>query len=208
VGEDMSDSRKNSVSQLAELYNVVIGIALSISIYNVIDAKSSPIPVHLDFVINLATILVLIIPFYHGAMRHLFATYVEDGGSTRIKNGALLVDFVLLFIESCLFVMIGVLITSTVKMAWVIVFLLALDSVWGLLAKLAFTGAQAQLAEQKWALINAACVVILILLLIFEGSVFDGNPLGAQLGLLAVLAGRSIADYWCSWDFYFPPVDS
>ena len=202
----MSEARKNSVSQLAELYNVVIGIALSISIYNVIDAKAWPIPLHLDFATNLASVLVLVIPFYHGAMRHLFATYVEDGGSTRIKDGALLVDFVLLFLESCLFVMIAALIASTVKMAWVVVVLLVVDSIWGLLAKLAFTGAQAQLAEQKWALINAAAVIVLILILIFGDGAFKGNPMGAEFGLLAILVGRTIADYWFSWDFYFPPV--
>src|SRR5262245_24966570 len=97
----MSEASKNSVSQLAELYTVVIGIALSISIYNTIDSSRVAIPLNLDYLPNLLTMLVLIIPFYHGAVRHLFATYVENGGSTRIKSGALLADFVLLFLEGC-----------------------------------------------------------------------------------------------------------
>jgi hypothetical protein len=52
--------------------------------------------------INLCTFLIIIVPFYHGAVRHLFATYIEDGGSKRIKNGALLADFFLLFVEGYL----------------------------------------------------------------------------------------------------------
>jgi hypothetical protein len=204
----MSEARKNSVSQLAELYNVVVGVALSISIYNVIDQNAKAIPLHLDYVTNLASILVLMIPFYHGAMRHLFATYVEDGGSTRIKDGALLADFVLLFLEGCLFVMIGSLISSTTKMMWVIVTLLLLDSVWGFLAWLAFTGAQAQQAERKWAYINVGAAAVVIVIMIFAGDVIRNNPLGAQLGLLTVLTVRSIIDYASSWNFYFPPEGS
>jgi len=85
---------------------------------------------------------------HHGAVRHLFATYVEDGGSTRIKNGALLADSYLLFIEGCLFVMIASVLKETVTFGWVLVTLLLLDCVWGFLAWLAFTGGQAQHAER------------------------------------------------------------
>lgn len=200
----MNEARKNSVGQLAELYNVVIGIALTIAIYNTIDKTSAPIPLHLDYVANLISVLVLVIPFYHGAMRHLFATYVEGGGSTRIKSGALLADFVLLFLEGCLFVLMAALVSETTKMASVIVFLLVLDSIWGFLAWLAFTGAQSQYAERKWALINVSAATLLIIILIFAGGVFQTNKLGAQLGLLAILSLRTIIDYWLCWAFYFP----
>src|SRR6476660_5489569 len=85
----MSEARKNSVSQLAELYNVVIGIALSLAIYNTIDTAAPLIPIHLDYVTNLATVLVLIIPFYHGAIRHLFASHVDDKNG--VGNGSAIV---------------------------------------------------------------------------------------------------------------------
>jgi len=200
----MGEARKNSVSQLSELYNVVIGIALSIAIYNAIDTKAYGIPIHAEFVSNVASVLILIIPFYHGAVRHLFATYVEDGGSTRIKSGALLADFVLLFIEGCVFVMIASLVSVTTKMAWAVVALLLLDTTWGFLAWLAFTGAQAQYAEKKWAVINTFTAVGIIVILIFGESVFRMNEIAAQLGLLAILCLRTIVDYWQCWDFYFP----
>jgi len=199
----MGDARENSVSQLAELYNVVIGIALSIAIYNAIDIKASGMPIHLNFVSNVASVIILIIPFYHGAVRHLFATYVE-GGSTRIKNGALLADFVLLFLEGCVFVMIASLVSVTTKMAWAIVVLLLLDTTWGFLAWLAFTGAQAQYAEKKWAIINIFTAVGIIVVLIFADSVFRMNETAAQLGLAAIISLRTVTDYWQCWDFYFP----
>jgi len=200
----MSDARKNSVSQLAELYTVVIGVALSLSIINTVDSSSAGLPLRLDRLTNLATILVLIIPFYHGAVRHLFATYVEPGGATGIKRGALLADFVLLFIEGCLFVMIANLIGATPKMAWAMVTLLLLDSVWGFLAWLAFSGPQAQFAEQRWALINVCAAVPLIVLLILKRSVPLTDDIGFQFILLSILSLRTIVDYVTCWTHYFP----
>jgi hypothetical protein len=201
----MGEARKNSVSQLAELYNVVVGIALSIAIYNTIDPKGSPIPLHLDFTLNLLSILILIIPFYHGAMRHLFATYVEGGGSTRIRDVALLGDFVLLFLEGCVFIVIGSLVAVTIKMAWAIAVLLILDSVWGFLATISLFGAQAQNAERIWALINICTAVVLVLLLVFAENVFRLDALASQIGILSVLGLRTVIDYSTSWKFYFPP---
>jgi hypothetical protein len=134
----------------------------------------------------------------------LFATYVEAGGSTRIKSGALLADFVLLFLEGCLFIMIAAIIKSTENMAWTAVGLLILDSLWGFLAWLAFTGAQSQFAEKRWAIINIITAVVIIIILIFGRETFVAQPTQAQWGLAAILTLRTIMDYWLCWDFYFP----
>jgi hypothetical protein len=49
-------------------------------------------------------LMILVIPFFHGAVRHLFATYVEDGESSQIKHWAILIDYYLLFAEGGVFV--------------------------------------------------------------------------------------------------------
>jgi hypothetical protein len=200
----MSDARQNSVTQLAELYNVVIGVALTIGIYNSVDTSISPFPLKFDQAINLLTFIVLLVPFYHGAVRHLFATYVEDGGSSRIKNGALLADFFLLFFEGCVFVMLASVLNKTETFAVVLIFLLLLDSLWGFLAGLAFTGAQAQHAERIWAMINVCTSVLIIVLLVFGEDVFITKPMLSQAALLAIIALRTVLDYFFSWNFYFP----
>ena len=200
----MKEARKNSVSHLADLYNVIIGVALTLAVNNIIDTSAQGLPLRIGIAVNLLAFLVLVIPFYHGAVRHLFATYVENGGSTRIKSGALLADFVLLFVEGCLFVMIALLIGATEKMAWATVALLVLDSVWGFLAWLAFTGAHAQFAEKRWALINCVTAVAVSVLLIFGEQTFHNNLRMAQWGIVAVLTLRTIIDYVSCWDFYFP----
>jgi hypothetical protein len=200
----MAGARQNSVKQLSELYTVVIGVALSIAISNSLDASAHPVPFKLMTMLNVLTFILIIVPFYHGAVRHLFATYVERGGSKRIKNGALLADFFLLFFEGCLFVMMASVLNDTMTFGWVLVALLVLDSVWGFLAWLAFTGAQAQYAERIWSLMNVITAVLLALILIFFDPTFISRPLLSEVGIFAIIALRTIVDYTLCWSFYFP----
>ena len=193
------------MKQLSDLYTVVIGIALSVAIFNTIDKKASGIPLHFDHLLNFGTILVTMIPFYHGAVRHLYATYVEDGGSTRVKSGALMADFILLFLEGCIFVTLAVLVANTQTFIWVLVTLLVLDSFWGFLAWLAFTGAQAQYAEKKWAIINSIFVTIFVLIAVFGNDTIATSPVLGQLGIFCVAVLRTTIDYSLCWDFYYPP---
>jgi hypothetical protein len=200
----MAGARHNSVTALSELYTVVIGVALSIAIANSLDASAHPVPLKLSTIINVFTFIVLIVPFYHGAVRHLFATYVEQGGSKPIKNGALLADFFLLFFEGCLFVLMAAVLNDTVAFGWVLVALLMLDSVWGFLAWLAFASEEAQYAERLWSLINAITAVLLALILIFLDQTFVSRPLLSEVGVFAIIALRTIVDYALCWSFYFP----
>ena len=201
--------RANSVSQLSELYNVVIGIALSVAIFRVftdgnqglasLNELTSRVP-------NLLIFLLLVIPFYHGAVRHLFATYVEGGGSSRIKNGALLADFVLLFVEGCLFVVMALSVTDIQVLVWVVVALLVLDSVWGFLAWLAFTGAQSQYAERTWAIINTVCAACLVtMMMVFNKFASDPeNAIRLSVVVAIFVFLRTVVDYSKTWKFYFP----
>lgn len=198
------EPRKNSVQQLGELYTVVVGIALSIAIYNVIDQDAPYLPVRVEILPTLAAFLVLIVPFYHGAMRHLFATYVENGGSANIKSIALLLDFFLLFIEGCLFVMMASTVAKPETFAWVVVFLLLLDSVWGFLAWIATTGAASQFAEKIWATINIITGIILAIILILAKGRFSSTNLDMPFVILLILFLRTILDYRLTWWFYFP----
>jgi hypothetical protein len=148
--------------------------------------------------------LVIIIPFHQGAVRHLYATYVEAGGSTRIKQGALAFDFLLLFFQACLFVAMSLLIDKTELFVNILIGLLVVDCVWGLLAYLAFTGAQAQLAEKKWALINLFAVVALFLIAKFGPPLLGGWNDTMQQIICMVCMFRTIIDYITSWSFYYP----
>src|SRR5262249_25897952 len=196
--------RENSVRQLAELYNVVVGVSLSLAITNIIDTNAETIPLKWDVLLNFLSFVVIIIPFHQGAVRHLFATYVEHSGSSRIKRGALALDFLLLFFEACIFVSLSLLIAKTQLFVNILIGLLIVDSVWGLLAYLAFTGAQAQLAEKKWATINLIAIAALFVFSKFGPSLLGGWGYEMQQLIFVTCVLRTIADYITSWDFYYP----
>lgn len=93
-------ARANSVKQLCDLYNIVIGVALSIAIYGIIDTTKTPIPFKTNNSFSFLVFIIIIIPFYHGAVRHLYITYVEEGSSARIKSYALFLDYIILFLKA------------------------------------------------------------------------------------------------------------
>ena len=200
----MSEARENSVKQLAELYNVVVGVALSLAMFTTIDKSARPLPINWDIALNLVTLIVIMVPFYHGAVRHLFYTYAESAPSKNIKNGALLADFFLLFMEGCFFVMLASLLDNTLTFTYLVIGLLVLDSVWGFLAWLAFTGAKSQFAEKKWAFINTFAAGLLLVLTLTKNGPLSTPDVSAQAVLLIIISLRTIVDYSCTWSFYFP----
>jgi hypothetical protein len=196
--------RENSVKQLCEFYNVVTGVALAYAITKLIDASAQYIPLKTGHIFLFLAFVATIIPFHQGAVRHLYATYVEHGGSSRIKNGALALDFIILFAEACLFVALAALIENGPAFANAMMVLLIVDCIWGFLSHLAFTGAQAQNAERKWSIINVVATAVVFVLIVFVPPILGSWGVEAEQCLFAVCLARSIADYVWAWSFYYP----
>jgi hypothetical protein len=202
------EARKNSVKHLAELYSVVIAAAVTLAMYNAIDANSWFIFSDNSWVLFFAFIM-MVVPFYHGAVRHLYATYIESGGSSKIKNSALFIDYFLLFSHGALFVALASTLSQPDRFATVLCAILVIDCVWGLLAHLTLTGAASQDAEKNWASINFVTAFVVILLLA-GWNIAPGLPdqewasVALSFLLLAIVGVRTVIDYRTSWDFYFP----
>ena len=73
----MEKPQDNSVKNLEHLYTTVVAVALSLAIYQLIDTTGGKIQFRLELVWCFLTFLVTLIPFYHGALRHLDITYIE-----------------------------------------------------------------------------------------------------------------------------------
>src|SRR5262249_24705809 len=200
----LSVQRENSVKQLCELYNVVVGLALATAILKVINESADYLPISRAHVWTFLVFIITVVPFYHGAVRHLYATYVEHGRSKRIKNGGLLIDYALLFAEGGVFVGLAYLIQSPGAFLGLFLLLMFLDSVWGVLAYTTLVGSQAQNAEKTWAFIN---VIFFVVLLVgyFSFNVpaegFIWQPRMSYM-LLGTAFLRTVLDYWFSWKFY------
>jgi len=204
----MKEAQTNSVRNLEHLYTTVVAIALSLAIYNII-AATRETPFKWELVLFFIALLVTLIPFYHGALRHLDITYVEEGGKP-VRKPTLLFDFLALFTESCLLVAMAALLPRPHYFVWVLAVLLAFDAVWGFTAYLGFSKERKPKPELTWAQINfVSAILISIFLLIVLGFVpfieigyFSNLKLSVWIFGLSLL--RTVVDYKLCWDTYYP----
>jgi hypothetical protein len=203
--------QNRSVAHLQSLYTVVVGVALSLSINRLVD-PTAQVPVRLSYLPYFLTYLVTLVPIYHGALRHLDLAYAEDSPG-RAKAGALMVDWSLLFVESCGLLTLAVLISRPTAFSYTLAGLLAFDTIWAFGAHLAFPSplppnAQAprdRPPEQKWAIINVVAVFGMIVAVVALDAVDSKKPVDTYrwILLLVVAVARTVWDYaWC-WDFYY-----
>jgi hypothetical protein len=197
----MSRAREGTVRNLQELYTVAVGVAVALAVDQLIGAGQEP-PIHWNHIPVFAAFLATLIPFYHGAMRHLDDVYIQEGGR-HVRSGALLADFLLLFLEACLFFIAARLISDARATAWALATLLALDAAWGTVVYLVFATRGRRWAEIRWVLVNSVAVPTLAIGLFLTAGMKEAEE-AAVIVLLIVAVIRTITDYWLSWDFYFP----
>ena len=150
----MQNKRKeNSVKSLVNLYTVVIGVALTQAVAGLIDPQKGLDSLSLSSTFLFFAFIATLFPFYHGALRHLDDAYVENDNE-HIKDGALVVDFALLFFHSLVFVILSQLLKKPGHFAWVLIALISIDVLWGIFAHFASSSTSTLTAESKWTIIN------------------------------------------------------
>lgn len=194
-------SRQRTVTHLQALYTVVVGVALAVALSNLIDQQSS-VPVRLEAVPYFVAYVFTLVPFYHGALRHLDIAYFESRTS-HTKPGALMVDWSLLFIESCGLLALALLINRPIPFMFTLIALFTFDLLWAFAAHLAFSPTPPEIpAERRWAVINFVAVVVLVGTSIYLDSVdSEAKPVDTYRWIVVATAavGRTVWDYAWSW---------
>lgn len=197
--------RANSVRSLVNLYTVIIGVALSLAVVTLVDPATGLASVTLTSFLLFIAFIGTLFPFYHGALRHLDDAYIENDNQ-HIKDGALVVDFFLLFFHALGFVVLSLLLKKPGHFAWVLVALLAIDVIWGVFAHFASSSKHGLTAESKWTIINFVFVGAAVWYLVAYDIYLMELPDPVKLAIPIVFACsiRTLADYvWCR-TFYFP----
>ena len=203
---------QRSVDSLGRLLSVVVGLAVTLAVQRVLfdssgqlhvwyDSTNSTYPllkVLLELLPAMLAFIASIVPFYHGMNRHLERTYVENTVPTS-KEGFLVADFFVFFIESCFLVALASLIDSGNEMFLVLAALLGVDAVWSFLTH-GIHYESVTPSTSAWGLINVVAVVIL--LVIYFTTLFPEEVRGWMLALVAIV--RTVVDYKYCWKFYFP----
>lgn len=196
------DRKQNSVRSLANLYTVVIGVALSSAVVNLIDAPDGLRSITWVNGLLFLSFISTLIPFYHGALRHLDDAYIENTGN--IKDGALILDFLLLFLHGIAFVILSLLLSNPSHFAWMITAVLVIDVGWAVFAH--FGSSRDGGEEWKWLLINLFISIPLgTSLYIFNVTLEPyEDPRKLALAIVSVCVVRTLLDYIFCWRFYFP----
>src|SRR5437870_3091779 len=157
-----AESRRNTVRHLQELYSVVTGVALTLAITGIVDRqKGTEVVLRFEQLPYFLTYLLTVVPFYHGTLRHLDMTYFEDP-TVRTREGALMFDWALLFIQSCLLLGLALFTGDPKQFVWMLVIVLGVDTLWAYVAYLGFSpDSKADRPESKWAVINLITTILL-----------------------------------------------
>ena len=197
-------ARSRSVDNLQVLYAFVVGLAVTEALRRLLtDPVTGSVGVGWSEAFVFVSLIVTVVPFFHGANRYLDASYVTgERGST---NVALMVDFFLLFIQGIWFFALALLADDVRIFYTALAGLLVFDIVWvssTLLHGRSKPG-EPRLAYTKWMLVNVAASALLFL---FSWSDLIGwaSPLGQEVFLMVVVVARTVFDYVYSWDFYYP----
>ena len=202
----ISRKKENAVKSLVNLYTVVIGVALSVSVLTLIDPNTGLAGVTGGSVLSFGAFVATLLPFYHGALRHLDDAYLE-AESNQIKDGAIIFDFLLLFFHALVFVVLALLIHRPVDFWWLLIAVMAIDIAWATFTHFC-SSAPTGGAEGRWGLINIVFVGLAVLYLVTNGIYFGTGSRDDPKVAVAVFvfaAIRTVVDYtWCR-KFYFPP---
>jgi hypothetical protein len=201
----MSSPGERVVRNFEQLYSVAIVLALGRAIENIVrDANSAGSILAPGSLPAFVALFVTLVPFYHGAMRHLDRTYVQERGEN-VRTGTLLADFLLLFVEGALFFVIAEVLPDARAAAWGLVVLLLFDAVWGTAVFAVFYKRRQWRAEMRWVALNLVFAPGLALFLIVGPDQPGGHlDLPVAIALMVITIARSALDYATSWDFYFP----
>jgi FtsH-binding integral membrane protein len=203
---DLKEARKRSVDNLQRLYTVVVSLAVTEILKRLLinEGKSASYKEWLMFV----SLIFTLVPFYHGANRYLDATYVT--GERSAKHHALMVDFIMLFLEGLLFFGLAMVTANESLFYTVLAVLFLLDIIW-----VGSTNLTATRDEDKmkgyvtWAGIN--CIALIALLLFVWSNLlnweFWSSDLAKSIALVGVAIIRTVFDYVRVWKFYYPADD-
>lgn len=205
----VNKKKENSVKSLINLYTVVMGVALSTAITKLIDSQTGLQSLTLSSCLLFIGFLATLIPFYHGALRHLDDAYIENN-NPHVKDGALVIDFLLLLLHGIGFVVLSILIAVPNHFAWALIALLSIDVVWGIFVHFGSSSETSNVAEWKWTIINFFFIALAICYLVAHGiyMAIISEPLALSIPIVFACIIRTLVDYVWGNDFYFPKTQS
>lgn len=200
---DSKESLRRSVTALERMFGVIGGFGLTMGAKTLMETwlpgwketVSFPDSIPRGHLALFATLIVTLIPFFHGAMRHLDIVHLFSKAETRPMP--LFVDYLLLFIEPIVFVMLGMSIGSVRHFLIGLGVLMAIDLLWAVVSCL-WTARDRRSHVIRWIAFDVVCLALLGITFI---RAVDARHITLWIAVVATV--RSGLDYIFNWGFYF-----
>jgi len=193
----------SSLKHLQELYTVAVGLSLTIGVERLFPGELHG-TLEAGAVATFVAFLATLLPFYHGALRHLDQTYIYLLDGKEPPRWLLFVDFLTLFLEACLLISMGATVEQPRTFLVLLLLLLLLDIIWSQIAR--FAGSEYGKPEGGWIVVNfpALAVGVLLFFVAERSRLVSPDVLPFLVGLFAMI--RTFFDYFWNWKSYFPVV--
>lgn len=190
---------ERSVDNVQSIHAVIIALAISEAIETLLKnsngttSELSVTQVRIGLWAFIAFI-VTVVPFWQGMNRHLDRCYLEKKAG--VVQGALLLDLGVFLMEAILLFAAGLSIKSGIDTFYCLAGLLIVDMGWAAGSHYIHSRGFRSHAV-KWSTINVCAMCVAVFVIVFLSQ-------HRQFVLMAIAAGRTIADYGFCMDFYFP----
>jgi len=203
---DLKEARKRSVDNLQRLYTVVITLAITENLKRLLFTyPDGQTKIGYQEWLMFVSLIVTVIPFYHGANRYLDATYVTE--ERKAKNAALMVDFLCLLIQGLLFFVVAMSSYDEKRFYTILSILLVWDIVWVVSTNLTAADKEDKMkGYTNWAMINfiATCALMIFVWSNALHWQFWSSTLATSIACSFVIVSRTVFDYFRVWHFYYP----
>jgi hypothetical protein len=215
AGPEPTRAAREPIEYLKELYVVVAALALSKALESLLPQAGETFDPSL--LIPLLSLLVTLVPFFHGALEYLQRTHGLDARvharrDERRDIALVLWDFGLLFVEACVLLFAATSMKDLPQLAYALAALWALDILWISVGKGLGSdrraqrdpppqtdGVEASGPPWKWAVLNAVAAPTAVA--IAKG--LEESESALAWALLATALTRTVLDYALTPEYYF-----
>lgn len=157
--------------------------------------------IHWDRLPALLSFLLLVLPFFHGMSRYFFIVYINAAEVPKYYGAYLMFDGAAFISMSALFFAMSRCLPAIQwrRYFYLIILLLAVDTVWILIA----VGARG-FPVSVWLALNAALATVLSILLIFIRRQSFRVALNVSIICAVTSAITTSISYFVKWDVFFP----
>lgn len=197
------DAIETTVKSLQWIYAVVIALSIGEAFKQFVpvpDLDPDKCKIQWSRFPSLFSLLILVVPFYHGMTRWFSEMYRTDQ-ALQSRGFWLLVDCTAFTVEAALFFILARSLPTNLwrRFNCTAVALLCLDIAWGVFAWIYRTS-----SISSWVIVNVCTVPVLVGVFLAFRKRSRRLAISVSLVIPVVLFIRTVFDYCAGWQFYFP----